>query len=120
MTDEKLQAIIGNLLRAGVLASSGVVGAGGLAYLLLHHADRVAYGAFKMQSSDLRTISGILHFAVHLHPGGIIQAGIVLMIATPVARVALAAIGFLLENDRLYLTVSLIVLGILIFSIAHA
>jgi uncharacterized membrane protein len=43
-----------------------------------------------------------------------------LLIATPVARVALAAVGFYLEGDRLYVVVSLTVLAILAYSIMHA
>ncbi len=43
-----------------------------------------------------------------------------LLIATPVARVAMAVVGFALERDRLYTVVSLIVLLILAFSLIHA
>ena len=49
-----------------------------------------------------------------------IQLGLLLLIATPVARVAMAVIGFHLERDRLYEVVSLIVLAVLAFSLMHA
>ena len=51
--------------------------------------------------------------AVALHSEGIIQFGLLLLILTPVARVAMAIVGFSLERDRLYTVVSLIVLLIL-------
>jgi uncharacterized membrane protein len=50
----------------------------------------------------------------------LIQLGLLLLIATPVARVAVAIVGFALERDRLYTVISLIVLLILLASLIHA
>ena len=119
MNDEKLDEIIGDLLRAGVLISAAVVAAGGIAYLVRHHSQDIAYRTFRLGPSNLRTLSGIFGLAGHMHPDGIIQAGLILLIATPIARVVLAAIGFCLEGDRLYVGVSLTVLAVLLFSIVH-
>ena len=58
--------------------------------------------------------------AFHLHSRGVIQLGLLLLIATPVARVVFAVIGFHLERDRMYTIVSLIVLAVLVFSLLHA
>jgi uncharacterized membrane protein len=52
-------------------------------------------------------------------PATIIQLGILLLIATPVARVAFALVAFAIERDRLYVAVSLIVLAVLLFSFFH-
>jgi uncharacterized membrane protein len=120
MTDERLEAIIGNLLRAGVLASAFIVLLAGMVFIGQHHADTVSYSTFHLETSDLRTISGIFRSAWSLRVDAIIQLGLLLLIATPVARVALAAIGFYLEGDRVYVAVSLIVLSILVFSLVHA
>ena len=119
LTDEQLQRIIGNLLRTGVIAAALTVLAGGIAFLLRHHGDVVSYASFHLEQSNLRSLSGIFRSVMGLQPEAIIQSGLVLLIATPVARVALAALGFYLEGDRLYLSVSLIVLSILLFSIFH-
>ena len=120
MTDKVLEILVGKLLRAGVLVSALVVGAGGVLFLAQHHADPVNYQTFHGESADLRTLAGIGNLAIHLQSQGIIQLGLLLLIATPIARVALAALGFYLEKDRLYVVVSLTVLAILIFSITHA
>jgi uncharacterized membrane protein len=117
MNDEKLEIIIGNLLRTGVLASALIVLVAGVIYVAQHHADRINYAAFQLERSDLRTVTGILHSAGSLRPDAMIQLGLLLLIATPVARVAFAAIGFFLEGDRLYVAVSAIVLLILLFSL---
>jgi uncharacterized membrane protein len=48
---------------------------------------------------------------------GIIQLGLLLLIATPVARVALSIVGFAAERDRMYVSFALIVLAILFYSL---
>lgn len=120
MDDRRLEIIIGNLLRAGVLIAAATVFAGGMLYLAQHPAQQVSYRTFVAGGADTRTLTGILHSAAHLHSEGIIQLGLLLLIATPVARVALAVVGFALERDRLYALVSLIVLAILAFGLMHA
>jgi uncharacterized membrane protein len=120
MDDRRLETIIGQLLRAGVLLSAATVLAGGVLYLAGHHADRVNYQNFTAGGPDSRTLSGIMQAAAHGDSAGIIQIGLLLLVLTPIARVAIAIIGFLLERDRLYAVVSLIVLVILAFSLLHA
>jgi uncharacterized membrane protein len=44
------------------------------------------------------------------------QLGLLLLIATPVARVAFSVFAFALQRDRLYVVVTLAVLGVLAFS----
>ena len=46
----------------------------------------------------------------------IVQFGVVVLIATPVLRVAFTLVAFLHERDRLYTGVTALVLAILLFS----
>ena len=48
---------------------------------------------------------------------GIIQFGLLLLIATPVMRVAFTVISFMIQRDRVYVGVTLIVLAVLLFSL---
>jgi|SRR6185312_1591920 len=120
MDDRRLETFIGNLLRTGVLLAAAIVFAGGTLYLIQRHSVKINYEKFAAAGAETRTISGIVHSAMLLQSAGLIQFGLLLLIATPIARVALAAVGFYLERDRLYTAVSLIVLAILIFSLLHA
>jgi uncharacterized membrane protein len=120
MNDRRLESIIGRLLQIGVLAAAATVLAGGILYLIQNHSGSVDYRSFTPGSRHLLTLSGIVRSAIHLESLGLIQFGLLLLIATPVARVALAVVGFALERDRLYTVVSLIVLLILAFSLIHA
>lgn len=120
MNDQRLETIIGQLLRAGVTLAAAIVTLGGLLYLARFHAAPVNFHTFVAGGSDIRTVSGIFRSAAHLESAGLMQFGLVLLILTPVARVALAVVGFALERDRLYTVVSLVVLVILALSLLHA
>jgi uncharacterized membrane protein len=120
MTDERLENLIGNILRFGVLTAAVVVAAGGIFFLVEHHADPVHYRTFRLESVRFRELSDIVRSSFQLDPAAIIQLGLVVLIATPIARVALASIGFYLERDRLYVFVSLVVLSVLVFSLMHS
>lgn len=120
MNDQRLELIIGNLLRAGVLLAAAVVLAGAVLYLVQHHSDTVSYRSFVAGPASLRTVAAIAGSAAHLNSEGLIQFGLLLLIATPVARVLMAVIGFAMERDRLYVVVSLIVLAVLLASLTRA
>ena len=120
MDDQRLEVIIGNLLRAGVLIAAAVVAGGGVLFLAQHWNWPVAFSHFSVESAELRSVAGIFRLAIHGNSEGIMQLGLLLLIATPVARVVLAVIGFYFEKDWLYVAVSTIVLSILTFSMMHA
>lgn len=117
-TDQRVEGIIGNLLRAGVLLAAAVVLLGGTIFLVRHGSEVPHYRVFQGEPSDLRMVSGILADARTFHGRNIIQLGLLLLIATPVVRVAFSVLAFALERDWLYVAVTLIVLGVLVFSLA--
>lgn len=117
-TDQRVEVIIGNLLRAGVLLAAAVVLVGAAVYLVRHGSAAPHYAVFRGEPTDLRTPSGVIADAVALRGRGIIQLGLLLLLATPVARVAFSVFAFAMERDRLYVVVTLIVLAVLVFSLA--
>ncbi|HLI02981.1 MAG TPA: DUF1634 domain-containing protein [Terracidiphilus sp.] len=120
MDDRRLEIIIGNLLRTGVLTAAVLVFAGGVAYLAAHRGDHIGFHTFTPGDSSLRTVQGIAASAARLNSEGLMQLGLLLLIATPVARVIMAVFGFALERDWLYFVVSLIVLAVLLASLTRA
>ena len=56
--------------------------------------------------------------AIAPRPDAVVQLGLVLLIATPVARVAMSLVAFILQRDRVYVVVTSIVLALLIFSLS--
>jgi len=116
-TDQKLENIVGNLLRTGVSLAAAVVFIGGIIYLSRHGREPANYRIFQGEPSDLKTIPGIIRSAVGLHGRGIIQFGLLLLIATPVFRVALCIWGFVAEKDHMYTLFTIIVLTVLLYSL---
>jgi uncharacterized membrane protein len=118
MTDKRAEAIIGNLLRAGVTIAATIVFAGGIAYLVQHGAEIPDYKTFRGEPDRWRHVSGILKAAVALDSAAIIQLGLLLLIATPVARVAFSVFAFREERDWMYVVITLIVLALLLYSLS--
>jgi uncharacterized membrane protein len=113
-----MDRLIGRLLQAGVLISAVVVLAGGCFYLTRHGGERPDQRTFHGEPVELSRPAGIVRTALDGSGRGVIALGLLLLIATPVARVALAAFGFLREGDWLYTAVASVVLVILLLSLA--
>ncbi len=113
----RVERMVGNLLRAGVIAAGVVVGAGALLYLGGHGADRPDYHVFHGQPPELRSVGRLLGFAPSLDGRGVIQLGVLILIATPIARVALSVGAFARAGDRRYLAITAIVLAVLAYSL---
>lgn len=116
-TDKKIEDVVGNLLRVGVSISALVVFCGAIVYLVRHGHSTANYQIFQGEPSDLRSLHGIVRGALGLHGRAIIQMGLLILIATPVARVAFSIVGFAAERDRMYAAFTVLVLMILVFSL---
>jgi uncharacterized membrane protein len=119
-TDQELDVSVAGMLRFGVTLSALVVLAGGLLFLRHPWSAIPDYSHFRAGDSSLRTLSGIVRGAVRLSPQSIIQLGLILLIATPVARIAFCVVGFARQRSRLYVLISLTVLIILLFSLVNS
>ncbi len=115
--DHSIEVILGNLLRTGVLLSAAVVLAGACVYLVRHAHEPANYRVFRGEPSDYRTIPGVIQSVIRGRGRGLIQLGLLLLIATPIARVAFSIVGFAIERDRMYVVFTLIVLAILLYSL---
>ena len=115
--EARVDALISQLLRGGVLLASIVAVAGGIGLLLLRGSQPVNFRAFNDAPSPLRSLDGIAHQALQLDSRAIVQLGLVLLIGTPIARVALTLIAFALQRDRLYVAMTALVLALLLYGI---
>jgi uncharacterized membrane protein len=115
--ETRFEQILGNFLRIGVLLAAAVVLLGGVLYLVRHGGEKPADRVFHGEPAALRNPTGIVKEAFRLSGRGVIQFGLLLLVATPVARVVLSVIGFLLERDFTYVVVTLIVLAVLLGSL---
>lgn len=118
--DRRMETMMGRLLQAGVLLASAVVLVGGVLYVRGHLGGAVNYRSFAGEPAALRSGRGLLRLLMTGDPAALIQLGVLLLIATPVARVVFAVVGFALERDRLYVAVSVAVLAILAASLLYS
>lgn len=107
---------MGRLLQVGVLLASLVVLVGGVLYLRAGGGGRVSYARFASEPEALRRWTELLQAVRHGEPAAVIQVGILLLIATPVARVVFAVVAFWVQRDWRYVGISVVVLAILLLS----
>jgi uncharacterized membrane protein len=115
--DFEIEVIIGTLLRTGVILAATVVLLGGVLYLSLHALDVPNYTQFHGEPASLKHPKEIFQGVMQLDARAIIQLGLLLLIATPVVRVAFSAVAFAIERDSMYVIITLIVLVVLLFSL---
>ncbi|HXF24064.1 MAG TPA: DUF1634 domain-containing protein [Gemmatimonadaceae bacterium] len=119
-SDEHVELFVGNLLRWGVIIAAAVTVVGGALFLALHGGRIADYHVFHGQPDALKSVSDVVANALRLQPEAVIQLGLLLLIATPIARVALSLLAFVKQHDRTYIVVTAIVLGLLLYSLTGA
>lgn len=114
--DKDMQVIIGWILRGGVIISMLIVFIGGVIFLYNHGHSTPNYHEFKKVPYFIHNMPGILNGVLNRRGQAIIQLGILLLIITPIMRVAFSVIGFVIEKDYLYTVITIIVLLIILVS----
>ena len=113
--------VISRVLRIGVATSLLFVAAGTLLSVLQG-------GGYGTQPSEVarligpggsfpRTAGWLLGGIVRLDGQAVIVTGLILLIATPVVRVAVSIVSFARERDRPYVLITTVVLGLLLLSL---
>lgn len=111
-TDNFATNLIGWILQGGVILSALVI-VSGLILLLFHSGGITVQQLLHFPQTLSQVWAGLLI----LQPQAVITLGLLLLIATPVMRVAVSIVVFLLEHDRRYVVITLLVLTILLLSI---
>ena len=124
----RMELAISVVLRWGVLASGVVILIGILAFALTHRTgyaqvpphdlrDLLAYHQSRGPGFFPTAVHEVLAGAVAGKPYAVIAFGIILLIATPVVRVAMSVLFFLAQRDWLYVAITLFVLAVLVGSL---
>jgi uncharacterized membrane protein len=116
-TDQRLDQALGNLLRAGVILAAAVTLLGGIAYVAADWNKRGDHHTLDEQPEELRKPLSIIECALTLNARCVIQLGLLLLIATPVARVAFTVFAFTKQRDWTYVVITLIVLSLLLYGL---
>ena len=117
ISDDAVEQLVGRLLQVGVLIAAAVTLVGGSVMLMQHGRAPADYREFRAEPDFLRSLSGIVRGVLAHDSRAIVQLGLVLLIATPIARVAFTLVAFALQRDRVYVGVTLVVLALLLFGL---
>ncbi|WP_293882280.1 MULTISPECIES: DUF1634 domain-containing protein [unclassified Sphingobacterium] len=116
--DKDISLLVGQILRTGVVIASSILVLGGILYLIVHGQETVPnYSDFVGEENANTTITGIITGALSRNVPQVIQLGVLLLICTPIVRVIGSLFGFVIEKDKLYIIITLIVLAVIIGSI---
>lgn len=118
----RVERVISLVLRVGVVVSVGVTAAG-LALMFVHHPEygtltgRFSYHRLTSPSSTFpHTLSQLGSYLGAGQGRGLVVLGVLLLIATPVLRVAVSVVAFVYQRDPAMTVVTSVVLGVLVIS----
>ena len=116
-----IENLISKTLRTGVLVSIAVI-LSGLIFTFAHHpayfSSRPALGELiDAREHFTSSIGGVARGVRALHGQAIVMLGILLLIATPIVRVAISVFLFAAEHDRRYVFITATVLVLLLVSL---
>ncbi len=117
LSSHQVEMVISNVLRAGVALASALVVFGGLIHFFHQGLVLPDYKTFHGEPTELRHVGGIVKYAFSFHGRGLIQLGLLVLIATPIARVVFSVWAFARQRDKLYVAITCIVLGVLCYSL---
>ncbi|MEA5622200.1 DUF1634 domain-containing protein [Nostoc sp. UHCC 0251] len=120
LSEQQLEYLLSKFLKYGVLIASFVVLMGGILYLIHHRDEPAGYHFFQAEPSEFRSPLGVVTAALSGSDRGIIQLGLLLLIAIPIVRVLISLLTFLLQREFIYVIITLLVLSSLIYSLVGA
>ena len=112
-----MNVVISGLLKYGVLTSATLIAVGTLLLFAItpqsfpQTVEQLVSTGYGKPTLDLAQLLGGLASA---NPIFLIQLGLIVLLATPVARVAASVVMFAAERDKLYVAVTLFVLLVLL------
>lgn len=105
-------------MRWGIIAAITMALLGAFIFLINHGSESVAYNQFIEDDVPIKTIlKNTWNGLLSVQGSSYIMLGILLLFATPLIRVVFSLIVFIIEKDKMYILITLIVLSIIFISI---
>jgi len=118
--EKQLEYLLSNLLMYGVLIASSIVLFGGILYLIHHGSEPAEYQIFRGTPSEFHSPIGVVNSVLAGSRRGIIQLGLLILIAIPILRVIISFCTFFLQRNFIYVVITSLVLASLTYSLVGA
>jgi uncharacterized membrane protein len=109
----RLETFVSYVLRWGVLLSLTMTSVGLILLFVVDPSNAVVRQTGPFVRHDP---AAVLTDLLQLKPKALIDAGLILLILTPVFRVAVTVVAFILDGDLVYTAITLFVLAVLVAS----
>ena len=113
MSPERFRTVVSTVLLVGVAASAILIGIGFVTALAIGWHGSLAGATANATPAATTDFSNLPTRLAALEPAAITQLGLLVLLATPVARVGASVVGYTLEHDRLYAAITAAVLILL-------
>jgi uncharacterized membrane protein len=117
----QIELVISRLLRGGVLLSLGIVLVGTVLTFVHHPTYATSPGEFDRLTSNEASfptsLADVVRGVGNLEGRAIVTLGLLVLLATPVMRVAVSILAFLHERDHTFAVITSVVLMLLITSL---
>src|SRR5579884_3604578 len=95
--DQRMERTMARLLQTGVIGAASIVAIGGALHLLRHGGEPAAFRVFRPTPLTLSHPVALWAQLRAAGAGAVIDAGILVLVATPVCRVIFALVSFAAE-----------------------
>jgi uncharacterized membrane protein len=115
--DPDMELLISRIMRYGIVLASTIVIIGCVTFLTQYGSAKPQYSKFVGQPEQFTNVSGIISSLNTMNGRGLIEFGLLVLIAIPVLRVAFSIGSFMVEKDKTYVVITCIVFALLLFSL---
>lgn len=114
--EDRLRALLARIMLWGVGIAAAIMLGGLVVFLAGHAGTPTGDRKFTGEPADLTHPAEIFRAAVTGNNLSLMQVGVLLLLANPLVRVALAAWGYAASRDRLYAGIAALVFAVLVVS----
>ena len=112
-----MQLWISRVMRYGIVLASAIVITGCVIFLINYGSVKPEYSKFTGEPEQFTNVVRIISSISSTNGKGLIEFGLVVLIAIPVLRVLFSVISFAAEKNKQYIYITLGVLILLLFSL---
>lgn len=115
--DRRFDMQLSRVLIWGTMAAGAVIATSAIVLIATEGRTTASFATFDPAAADGQSIAKVIRGVTALEPRSLLLLGVIMVIATPVLRVAFSLITFAIERDRLYVLITAVVLAVLGYSL---